>query len=45
MAVIAKKSPDVRVHVVDISEERIAAWNSDCLPIYEPVLEAIVRSQ
>ncbi len=45
MAVIAKKCPDVSVHVVDISEERIAAWNSDQLPIYEPGLEAIVRSQ
>ena len=45
MAVIAKKSPDVQVRVVDISEERIAAWNSDRLPIYEPGLEAVVRSQ
>ena len=45
MAVIARKSPDVRVHVVDISEERIAAWNSDDLPVYEPGLESIVREQ
>jgi len=39
MAVIANKCPDYKVTVVDISEERIAAWNSDCLPIYEPGLK------
>lgn len=39
MAVIANKCPDYKVTVVDISEERIAAWNSDYLPIYEPGLK------
>ncbi len=39
MAVIANKCPDYKVTVVDISKERIAAWNSDCLPIYEPGLK------
>jgi len=40
---IAYKSPDVRVEVVDISEARVAAWNSDTLPIYEPGLDEIVK--
>ena len=39
MAVIANKCPDYKITVVDISKERIAAWNSDCLPIYEPDLK------
>ena len=29
MTMIARKCPDVRVDVVDINAERIAAWNSD----------------
>ncbi|MCJ1402210.1 UDP-glucose 6-dehydrogenase 1 [Xylographa trunciseda] len=33
---------DVMVTVVDISPERIAAWNSMALPIYEPGLDSIV---
>lgn len=44
MAVIAAKCPDCRVTVVDINPERIAAWNSDDLPIYEPGLDELVRS-
>lgn len=43
MAVIAKNCPQHRVVVVDINEERIAAWNSDDLPIYEPGLDEVVR--
>jgi UDPglucose 6-dehydrogenase len=43
MAVIADKCPDIRVTVVDINAERIAAWNSDRLPIYEPGLEDVVK--
>ena len=35
MAVIAKMNPDRKVLVVDINAERIAAWNSDNLPVYE----------
>ncbi|HPC01740.1 MAG TPA: nucleotide sugar dehydrogenase [Syntrophales bacterium] len=42
MAVIAKKCPDYRVTVVDINPERISAWNSSRLPIYEPGLDEIV---
>lgn len=34
-AVIAFKCPHVQVNVVDLSAERIDAWNSDNLPIYE----------
>lgn len=43
MAMIARKCPDHRVTVVDINPERIAAWNSDRLPIYEPGLDDLVR--
>ena len=43
MAVIALKCPSIEVAVVDISKPRIAAWNSDQLPIYEPGLDAVVK--
>ena len=43
MAVIAQKSPHIEVTVVDINEQRIAEWNSDQLPIYEPGLDAVVQ--
>ena len=43
MAVIADKCPDINVTVVDINASRIAAWNSDDLPIYEPGLEEVVK--
>ncbi|MDH5751204.1 MAG: nucleotide sugar dehydrogenase [Deltaproteobacteria bacterium] len=42
MAVIADRCPEIGVTVVDINPERIAQWNSDKLPIYEPGLEEIV---
>lgn len=45
MAVIAEKCPHLNINVVDINEERIAAWNSNDLgnlPIYEPGLKDIV---
>lgn len=42
-SVIAYKCPEIEVTVVDISRERIDAWNSDQLPIYEPGLYEIVR--
>ena len=44
MAVIAQKCPQHRVVVVDINEARIAAWQSDQLPIYEPGLDELVRA-
>ena len=43
MAVIADRCPQYRVTVVDINRSRIAAWNSDELPIYEPGLEEVVK--
>tara|TARA_R110000868_G_scaffold118059_2_gene313301 strand:- start:34537 stop:35928 length:1392 start_codon:yes stop_codon:yes gene_type:complete len=46
MAVIAQKCPHIQVTVVDLNEERIAAWNDenvDNIPIYEPGLSAIVE--
>lgn len=42
MAMIAARCQDVVVTVVDVNESRIAAWNSDDLPIYEPGLDALV---
>ena len=42
MAVIAEKCPEHRVVVVDINPDRIAAWRSDHLPIYEPGLDEMV---
>ena len=44
MAMIAARCPHLKVTVVDINEARIAAWNSDDLPIYEPGLDDVVRS-
>jgi len=42
MAVIADRCPDIDVTVLDLNEARIAAWNSDDLPVYEPGLAAVV---
>jgi UDPglucose 6-dehydrogenase len=44
MAMIAAKCPDIKVTVVDINPDRIAAWQSDQLPIYEPGLKEVVTS-
>lgn len=44
MAMIAFKCPHCRVTVVDINPERIAAWNSDHLPIYEPGLDKLIAA-
>lgn len=43
MAMIAAKCPDIQVTVVDLNSDRIKAWNSDVLPIYEPGLDEIVK--
>ena len=43
LAMIAYKCPQYKVTVVDINPIRIAQWNSDDLPIYEPGLEEIVK--
>ncbi len=42
MAVIAKHCPQYEVRVVDMNADRIAAWNSDQLPIYEPGLKDVI---
>ncbi len=45
MAIIAQKCPNIKVTVVDLNEDRIAAWNDsnvENIPIYEPGLSAIV---
>ncbi len=44
MAIIAYKCPQYRVTVVDINPVRIAEWNSDDLPVYEPGLDDIVKA-
>jgi UDPglucose 6-dehydrogenase len=44
MAMIAAKCPDIRVTITDTNEKRIAAWNSDTLPVYEPGLQEVVES-
>jgi UDPglucose 6-dehydrogenase len=46
MAKIAQKCEDIEVTVVDINPERIAAWESDRLPVYEPgLLEAVKEAR
>ena len=45
MAIIAQKSPEITVTVVDINAKRIAAWNDpdvEQIPIYEPGLSEVV---
>ncbi len=44
MAVIAMKCPQYKVSVVDVSEARIKAWQTDDLPIYEPGLLDVVQA-
>ncbi|KAG5887163.1 hypothetical protein JTB14_002518 [Gonioctena quinquepunctata] len=41
--VIALKCPEIKVTVADLSKDRIAQWNSDKLPIYEPGLNEVVN--
>ncbi|TYB79038.1 nucleotide sugar dehydrogenase [Bizionia myxarmorum] len=46
MSVLAQKNPHIKVTVVDINQERIAAWNDtdlSNLPIYEPGLKEVVQ--
>jgi len=44
MAMIAAKCPDIQVTVCDMNQQRIDAWNSDELPVYEPGLDEVVAS-
>src|SRR5690554_4622749 len=46
MSVLAQQNPDIKITVVDLNEERIAAWNGtnlNNLPIYEPGLKEVVQ--
>lgn len=43
MAVIAQKCPEINVTVVDLNAQRIAAWQTDELPVYEPGLLEVVK--
>ncbi len=43
MAVIAARCPRYQVTVVDVNADRIGAWQSDALPIYEPGLLEVVK--
>ena len=36
-AVLASKCPHIQVYVADLSQERINAWNSSNLPIFEVI--------
>ncbi|KAI9925880.1 hypothetical protein MW887_005686 [Aspergillus wentii] len=42
--VLASKNPHIHFHVVDFDPHRIAAWNSDCLPILEPGVDELLNS-
>jgi UDPglucose 6-dehydrogenase len=42
-AVMALNNPDIKVTVVDYNAKRIASWQSESLPIYEPGLYNIVK--
>ncbi|MCL4280215.1 MAG: hypothetical protein KJZ60_11160, partial [Ignavibacteriaceae bacterium] len=44
MAMIAHKCPQYKITVVDVMPEKIAAWQTDDLPIYEPGLLELVKS-
>jgi UDPglucose 6-dehydrogenase len=43
-SVIAYRCPHIKVTVVDINQDRIDAWNSESLPIYEPGLDEVVKA-
>lgn len=43
MAIIAQKCPYIKITVVDNNVERIASWQTDDLPIFEPGLHSIIK--
>jgi UDPglucose 6-dehydrogenase len=43
MAMIAAKCPQYKVTVVDVNKEKIDAWQTDELPIFEPGLLDVVK--
>jgi UDPglucose 6-dehydrogenase len=42
-SVIAQRCPHIKVTIVDVNPQRIAAWNSEELPVFEPGLDAVVK--
>lgn len=40
--VLAEHNPDVQFDVVDRDVRRIAAWNSDCVPVSEPGVDRLL---
>ncbi len=44
MAMIAAKCPNYKGTAVDINPERIAAWHSEKLPIFETGLDELVKA-
>lgn len=43
MAIMASHNPNVQIFVTDQNEARIAAWNTDKLPVFEPGLDEVVQ--
>lgn len=43
MAVIAAKCPEYKITVTDVNKEKINAWKTDNLPIFEPGLLDVVK--
>tara|TARA_A100001011_G_scaffold52664_1_gene50913 strand:+ start:834 stop:2219 length:1386 start_codon:yes stop_codon:yes gene_type:complete len=46
MSIIAQKNPEIKVNVVDMNADKIAAWNSknlENLPVYEPGLSKVIE--
>ena len=46
MSIIAQKNPNIKVNVVDMNADKIAAWNSknlENLPVYEPGLSKVIE--
>ncbi|PCJ60906.1 MAG: UDP-glucose 6-dehydrogenase [Planctomycetota bacterium] len=43
ITVMASKCPEIQFTCVDINQDRINAWNSKELPIYEPGLDDLVK--
>ena len=44
MSMIAYKCPQITVTVADIDKDRIDAWNSSELPVFEPGLDEVVKT-
>ncbi len=46
MSIMANKCKDIQITVVDLDEKKIAAWNSNELPVFEPeLLEKVQKAR